>query len=42
MPKNTIQDAKNVLKIHRMYFLTLVPFFKLFLGQKMHLRGAFF
>jgi len=42
MPKKTILNAKKILKVHRMFFLTLVPFFKFFLGQKMTIAGAFF
>jgi len=40
--KNPFLNVQNILKVHRMYFLTLVPFFKFFLGQKITPRGAFF
>ena len=42
MPKNTFKVFNNFIEHLEPKCMTLVPFFKLFLGRKIVLRGAFF
>ena len=42
MPKNTFKLFNNLIEHLEPKYMTLVPFFKFFLGRKMTRRGAFF
>jgi len=42
MPKNTFKLFNNFIEHLEPKYMTLVPFFKFFLGRKMTRRGAFF